>query len=68
MELMRLYGAFKVIDAEQDPLSFKLPIPDALYWCQLLNGMASGSLDAALFVVASLRKIIRCVIHVRVAQ
>ena len=31
MEMMRQYGEFQVIDAEQDPMSFKLSIPDAAY-------------------------------------
>jgi hypothetical protein len=67
MELMRQYGEFQEIDAECDPLSFKLSIPAASYRCQLLHGMASGSLDDAFYVVASLREIIR-VVYVRVSR
>ena len=61
LELMRQYGEFQIIDVEENPMAFKLSIPDASYRCQLLHGMASGSLDSAFFVVASLRKIIRVV-------
>ena len=66
-ELAKQYGEFQEIDVERDPMSFKVSIPDASYRCQLLHGMASGCLNDALYVVASLRKIIR-VVHVRVSN
>lgn len=31
MELLRHFGEYQEIDAEQDPMSFKLSIPDASY-------------------------------------
>ena len=67
MELITLYGEYQEINAEEDPISFKSSIPDTSYRCQLLHGMASGNLDNAFFVVASLRKIIR-VVRVRISS
>ncbi len=62
-KLIAEFGEYQEINAEEDPELFKRSIPDASYRCQLLYGTASGALDHALYVVASLRKIIR-VLHV----
>ncbi len=67
MELIALYGEYQEINAEEDPMSFKSSIPDTSYRCQLLHGMASGGLNDAMYVVASLRKIIR-VVRVRISS
>jgi hypothetical protein len=67
MELIALYGEYQEINAEEDPMSFKSSIPNTSYRCQLLHGMASGGLNDAMYVVASLRKIIR-VVCVRISS
>jgi hypothetical protein len=67
MELIALYREYQEINAEEDPMSFKSSIPDTSYRCQLLHGMASGGLNDAMYVVASLRKIIR-VVCVRISS
>ena len=67
MELVSLYGEYQEINAEEDPMSFKSSIPDTSYRCQLLHGMASGGLNDAVYVVASLQKII-CVIRVCISS
>jgi hypothetical protein len=61
------FGEYQEINAEEDPDLFKRIIPDVSYRCQLLHGMASGALDHAFDVVASLHKIIH-VVHVRVGS
>jgi hypothetical protein len=66
-QLIEEFGAYQEINAEEDPQLFQASIPDLSYRCQLLHGMASGGLDHAFFVVASLRKIIR-VVYVRVGS
>jgi hypothetical protein len=66
-QLIAEFGAYQEINAEEDPQLFQASIPDLSYRCQLLHGMASGGLDHAFYVVASLRKIIR-VVHVRVGS
>jgi len=65
--LIAEFGEYQEINADEDPELFKRSIPDASYRCQLLHGMASGALDHAFYVVASLRKIIR-VVHVQVGS
>jgi hypothetical protein len=67
MELISLYGEYQEINAEEDPMSFKSSIPDTSYRCQLLHGMASGGLNDAVYVVASLQKII-CVVRVCISS
>ena len=47
-------------------MCFASSIPDTSCRCQLLHGMASGGLDNALYVVASLRQIIR-VVRIRIS-
>ena len=60
-ELVTLYGDYLEIDVDTNPERFKSFIPDAAYRCQLLHGIASGELDDALYVVASVPCIIRVV-------
>jgi SAP domain len=66
-KLIAEFGAYQEINADEDPELFKVSIPEASYRCQLLHGMASGALNHAFYVVASLRKIIR-VVHVQVGS
>ncbi len=66
-KLIAEFGEYQEINAEEDPELFKRSIPDASYQYQLLHVMASGNLNHAFYVVASLRKIIR-VVHVRVGS
>ena len=53
MELVREFGEYKEINVEEDPHVIKVSIPDALYRCQLLHGMASGGVNHAFYVAAS---------------
>ena len=66
-QLIAEFGAYQEINADEYPQVFQASIPDLSYRCQLLHGMASGSLNHAFYVVASLRKIIR-VVHIRVGS
>ena len=63
MEVVGEFGEYQEINIDDNPQLFKGSIPDASYRCQLLHGIASGSVNHAVYVVASLRKII-CVVHV----
>ena len=65
MEVVGEFGEYQEINIDDNPQLFKGSIPDASYRCQLLHGIASGSVNHAVYVVASLRKII-CVVHDRV--
>ena len=67
MNFVGEFGEYQEINIEEDSQLLKASIPDALYRCQLLHGMASGSVNHTFYVVASLRKIIR-VVHVRVGS
>lgn len=65
--IVGVFGEYQEMNVDKDPESFKAStIPDALYWCQLLHGMASGTLNKcndAFYVVALLQKILH-VVHV----
>ena len=63
-KLVDEFGEYQEINAAENPeLFLKASIPEALYQCQLLHGMACGGLDNAFYVVASLRKILT-VVHI----
>jgi hypothetical protein len=65
--LAAAYGVFRTVVAFIDVEEFKQCVPEASYRCQLLHGMACGSLQDAFYVVASLSRIIR-VVHVVIDQ
>ena len=52
------YGVFTRVFACNDAEGFKQCVPVASYRCQLIHGMASGDLNDAFYVVASLSRII----------
>jgi hypothetical protein len=67
IRLAAAFGMFVEVKAVEQCDLFKVVIPNAGYRGQIVHGMACGFLDHALFVVASLSRIIR-VVHVRMTE
>lgn len=61
------FGQYHCVNAVEDAMVFKESIPDASYRGQLIHGMCCAGVHDAIFVVASLRKIIR-VVHVSITN
>jgi hypothetical protein len=61
------FGQYHCINAIEDAMVFKESIPDASYRGQLIHGMCCAGVNDAIFVVASLRKIIRMV-HISITN
>lgn len=59
------FGQYHCINAAEDVMVFKQSIPDASYRAQLVHGMCCAGVNDAIFVVASLRKILR-VVHITI--
>jgi hypothetical protein len=67
MKIFHRFGYIVELDMLLQPQLFKLLIPEPEYRIQLLHGMACGGLNHAIYVVASLRQIIR-VVHLNVLE
>jgi hypothetical protein len=61
------FGQYHCINAVEDATVFKESIPDDLYCRQLVHGMCCTGVNDAIFVVASLRKILQ-VVHVSITD
>jgi hypothetical protein len=61
------FGQYHCVNAVEDAMVFKESIPDASYRGQLVHGMCCAGVIDAIFVVASLRKILR-VVHVSITN
>lgn len=67
-DIAQKLGRYLSINIDEcTPIDFENAVPEASFCCQLLHGMTCGNLSDAIYVVASLTKII-CVVHIQASR